>query len=570
MHPRFVTAALKAAVHPWSGTVARLSLCLTTRCQIPSKFPFNTANLRNQSTMISPALPTQKFRYLAVLDFEATCDDKVNLSPQEIIEFPTVVIDTAQPLFPVVKEFHSYVKPTFHPTLTPFCTSLTGIQQETVDKAPVFKVVWDQFLQFLDENNLTESNTLFVTCGHWDLVKMLPAQLNTLHITHTPKVLQQWCNIKIFASHHLKAEVRGLPFLLHQYRLPLIGRHHSGIDDSRNVAAVARRLLEYGLVFRVTPKHEQLPKFQGTTAKPPPPPHKVKAKPASLEPLPAMIDIGANLTHKTFSKNMPDILKNARAANVRHIIITGTSVEVSRSAIELCRRHNATNLDAGGDEFPMLKCTVGIHPHDASRAMKNSKENFEALEKLITENRDIVVAVGECGLDYDRQFSSHEDQVHVFTQQAMLAARLDMPLFFHERSAHDAFMQVVRDVNQIVSKQTMKKLRGVVHCFTGETMDVLNAYLDEGFYLGITGWVTDERPERGAGLARLVNKIPLDRLMVETDAPFLMPRNIKPSPKICEPALVGHVVKRVAELYNIDASEVADCTTRNAAKLFSL
>ncbi|KAI8839101.1 metal-dependent hydrolase [Chytriomyces cf. hyalinus JEL632] len=281
-----------------------------------------------------------------------------------------------------------------------------------------------------------------------------------------------------------------------------------------------------------------------------------------------MIDIGANLTHKTFSKNMPDILKNAHTANVRHIIITGTSVEASRSAIELCRRHNATNLD---DKFPVLKCTVGIHPHDASRAMKNPKTNFEALEKLITENRDIVVAVGECGLDYDRQFSSHEDQVHVFTQQAMLARRLDMPLFLHERAAHDAFMQVVRDVNQTTgSGETVRKLRGVVHCFTGETVEVLNAYLEEGFYLGITGWVTDERPERGAGLARLVNKIPLDRLMVETDAPFLMPRNIKPSPKICEPALVGHVVKRLAELYNIDGSEVADCTTRNAVKLFSL
>ncbi|KAJ3398125.1 hypothetical protein HDU80_009237 [Chytriomyces hyalinus] len=204
---------------------------------------------------------------------------------------------------------------------------------------------------------------VFVTCGHWDLLKILPVQLNTLHITHTQKVLHQWCNIKIFASHHLKAEVRGMLFLLHQYWLPLIRRHHSG----------------------------------GTTAKPPLPPHKVKAKPASLELLPAMIDIGANLTHKTFSKNVPDILQIAHAANVHHIIITGTSVEVSHSAIELCCHHNATNLDAGGgDKFPLLKCTVGIHLHNASQAMKNSKANFEALKKLITENQDIVVAVG-CG-----------------------------------------------------------------------------------------------------------------------------------------------------------------------------
>ncbi|KAJ3228682.1 hypothetical protein HDU81_005992 [Chytriomyces hyalinus] len=525
--------------------------------------------------MISPAQPTQKFRYLAVLDFEATCDDKVNLSPQEIIEFPTVIIDTAQPLFPVIKEFHSYVKPTFHPTLTPFCTSLTGIQQEAVDNAPVFNVVWEQFLNFLAENNLTEYNTLFVTCGHWDLLKMLPAQLKALHITHTPTVMQQWCNIKIFASHHLKTEVRGMPFLLHQYRLPLIGRHHSGIDDTRNIAAVARRLLEYDQVFRVTPKSEQLPKFHGgTPARPPPPPHKMKAaKSAALEPLPPMVDIGANLTHKTFSKNMPDILENARAANVRHIIITGTSVAASRSAIELCRRVKMHSRHSAAPELnyaTALKCTVGIHPHDASHAMKNPKENFDVLEKLVTENRDIVVAVGECGLDYDRQFSSHEDQVHIFTQQAMLAAKLDLPLFLHERSAHDAFIKVVRDVNQTVAENKLRKLRGVVHCFTGETNEVLNAYLEEGFYLGITGWVTDERPGRGAGLASLIPHIPMDRLMVETDAPFLMPRNIKPSPKICEPALLGHVVKRLAELYNIEASEVANCTTSNAVKLFNL
>ncbi|KAJ3039635.1 ERI1 exoribonuclease 3, partial [Rhizoclosmatium hyalinum] len=198
------------------------------------------------------AVTPQKFRYLAVLDFEATCDDQAKL-PQEIIEFPICVIDTSLAKFLIIKEFHAYVKPVHNPVLTPFCKELTGIQQETVDSAPPFGMVWAQVLEFLRTNSLDETNTLFVTCGHWDLFKMLPSQLKTSKLGGAPPVLSQWCNIKVALKDYSGRDIRGMFDMLKYFNLPLIGRHHSGIDDARNIAAVARSMLKSGYVFDVTP-----------------------------------------------------------------------------------------------------------------------------------------------------------------------------------------------------------------------------------------------------------------------------------------------------------------------------
>ncbi|KAJ3028917.1 UNVERIFIED_CONTAM: hypothetical protein HDU68_000614 [Siphonaria sp. JEL0065] len=198
----------------------------------------------------------QPYRYLAVLDFEATCEENVKLKPSEIIEFPTVIIDTALPEFPIIKEFHTYVRPIHYPVLTKFCTELTGIEQETVDPAPVFTEVWIQFNEFLAANSLTESNTLFVTCGHWDLLTMLPSQAKTSKI-QIPPVMKQWNNIKIALKLQTGKDIRGMTDMLEHFHLPLIGRHHSGIDDTRNIAAVAQALLKTGYVFVPTPPPEQ-------------------------------------------------------------------------------------------------------------------------------------------------------------------------------------------------------------------------------------------------------------------------------------------------------------------------
>ncbi|KAI8619389.1 hypothetical protein BC830DRAFT_1104423 [Chytriomyces sp. MP71] len=521
--------------------------------------------------MISSGTTPNTPRFLAVLDFEATCDDKTKLQPQEIIEFPVVVIDTTLRTFPIVHEFHQYCKPVAHPVLTPFCTQLTGITQETVTAANSFTVVWKEFLEFLHKYDLNQTNCIFLTCGHWDLLTMLPVQLRFSGISQIP-LMQQWCNIKIIASEHLGTEVRGMPFMLRTYKLPLIGRHHSGIDDARNIASIARRLLEFQQTFRVTLASENSTKFRGLPPKIPKTPVQQTPEhtPALSHEYMSLVDIGANLTHKAFNRdNLPAILRKAKQANVSHVMITGTSMKASRDAIALCREFNA-HPDATAGAFPKLWCTVGVHPHDSGRALAEVGGKTEKivadLEKMITENRDVVVAVGECGLDFDRTFSTLEDQEAVFLAQMRMSLKVGMPLFLHERSAHVEFAKMVQKVNTAAGA----RVTGCVHCFTGDRVDVLQTYLDMGFYIGITGWVTDEREGRGGNLAAIAHKIPLHRLMIETDAPFLLPRNIKPVPKLCEPALVGCVALKLAELYGINVTEVAAASTENATALFGL
>ncbi|KAI8619390.1 hypothetical protein BC830DRAFT_1104426 [Chytriomyces sp. MP71] len=443
---------------------------------------------------------------------------------------------------------------------------------------------------------MNDANTLMVTCGHWDLLRMLPSQLKSAKLAAAAPVWKRWCNIKKAMTAHSGVDVLGMPDLLETLGLPLVGRHHSGIDDARNIAACARELLKRDFVFDATPVDNQAPKpKEPKTLKPvgqedlpqqkkkqtpkltqqqqqqlqkrknqpraPPPP------PPAIGPL---IDIGANLAHTPFTREtLPAVLRAARAADVHHIMITGTSVNGSRDAIALCREFNA-HSDVAAGAFPKLWCTVGVHPHDSGRAVAEAKGDVsqlvEMLEGMIRDNSDVVVAVGECGLDFDRNFSTPENQEAVFVAQARLSVRLKMPLFLHERSAHANFMNILETVNS----EGCGSVTGCLHCYTGDTVQHLQSCLDAGLYVGITGWVTDEREGRGAALAAISTQIPLNRLMVETDAPFLLPRNIKPAPKNCEPALVGHVAVRLAELRGIDATDVAAASTRNAKLLFNL
>ncbi|KAJ3354069.1 hypothetical protein HDU83_005886 [Entophlyctis luteolus] len=537
------------------------------------------------------------FRYLAVLDFEATCEDGARITPQEIIEFPTVVIDTRTGH--IVREFHEYVRPVHHPQLSEFCSRLTGIRQETVDAADPFPDVWARFLNFLADAGLDETNTLFVTCGHWDLLTMLRMQLRLSALPPAPPVLRVWCNIKLALAAHTSRNFGGMPAMLTHLGLPLVGHHHSGIDDSRNIAAVAQKMMEQGFVFTPTPvaggsrntatsstsvaapatsdsipglspeKQQRNQKKKQANSPQQQKPAKDSKKLTERAPLPdcgPLIDIGANLSHTPFTReNLPDVLQRAKKAHVSHIIITGTNLKASREAIALCREFNALN---SGHQFSHLSCTVGVHPHDAGSALE-IPNIINILEDLIVNNRDVVVAVGECGLDFDRNFSTPADQEEMFKRQCELALKLQMPVFFHQRAAHAKFMEIVSTVNR--NSSTGRRLTGVVHCFTGEKMTELVDCLDSGFYIGITGWVADERPGRGAGLAAIAPRIPLDKLLIETDAPFLLPRNIpKPSPKSCEPALLGYVALKLAELYGLDAKVIGEASTRNAATLFGL
>jgi TatD DNase family protein len=256
-----------------------------------------------------------------------------------------------------------------------------------------------------------------------------------------------------------------------------------------------------------------------------------------------LIDIGTNLTHPAFHADLDAVLARAHAAGVTRMLVTGTSVQESTAALALVKPRDG------------LYCTAGVHPHNASEC---NDTTIPALRVLAQHPK--VVAIGECGLDFNRNYSPHPDQEKWFRAQVELAVELQKPLFLHSRDAADDFVRVLKG---------HALPRAVAHCFTGEKAD-LHAYLDLGLYIGITGWICDER--RGAHLLQLVKEIPADRLMLETDAPYLTPRSMRPQPKARrnEPAFLPHVLKTVAEALGKPQEEVAAQTTRNAQAFFGL
>ena len=259
-----------------------------------------------------------------------------------------------------------------------------------------------------------------------------------------------------------------------------------------------------------------------------------------------LIDIGANLTHDSFDADRADVLQRAAAAGVERLIVTGSSNQGSRNALRLAR-------EAPGQ----LYATAGVHPHHAA----DYDESSVALIRELAAD-DAVVAVGECGLDYFRNFSPREAQLAAFRSQLEIASETGLPVFLHQRDAHDDFIEVLEPMLPRLS-------RAVAHCFTGEH-ESLHEYLAMGLWIGITGWICDER--RGAHLHDIVSIVPDDRLMIETDAPYLLPRTIQPKPKSRrnEPAYLTEVLRVVAEARGQSEAHVAKITTENAIRFFEL
>jgi TatD DNase family protein len=259
-----------------------------------------------------------------------------------------------------------------------------------------------------------------------------------------------------------------------------------------------------------------------------------------------LIDIGANLTHPAYHGDLPEVLARSQAAGVGQMVITGTSVLESTKASGLAKEHPGT-----------LFATAGIHPHHARDC---DESTIAALRALAQQPR--VVAIGECGLDFNRNYSPHPDQEKWFVAQLELAIELQKPLFLHSRDAFPAFSDLIR-----AHKDKLPK--GVAHCFTG-TREELHSYLDLGLHIGITGWICDER--RGAHLLALVRDIPADRLMLETDSPYLTPRDLQPQPKARrnEPAHLAHILCAVARALGKPDERLAEETTRNARRFFGL
>lgn len=259
-----------------------------------------------------------------------------------------------------------------------------------------------------------------------------------------------------------------------------------------------------------------------------------------------MIDIGVNLTEQQFHGKEQEVLQRAKEAAIQKMILTGSSIEGSKRSLEMAKRH--PNI---------LYATAGVHPHDAK---SYTVQATEELKELLVQPE--VIAVGECGLDFDRNYSEPADQYSAFEAQLQLAQEIDLPIFLHERAAHKEFLAVMKQHENLIHKS-------VVHCFTGDK-EQLKAYLDAGFYIGVTGWVCDMK--RGMDLREALAYMPLDRLMIETDAPYLLPKNLKPKPKsrTNEPMYLPHIGREIAALMRVKEHDFFETVQKNTEQFFRL
>lgn len=259
-----------------------------------------------------------------------------------------------------------------------------------------------------------------------------------------------------------------------------------------------------------------------------------------------LIDIGANLGHESFDHDFDAVLQRAADHGVSQMVLTGASRAGSPRALELARLHPGR-----------LFATAGVHPHHATEYSAEADAEMRALQAHAE-----VVAVGECGLDYHRDFSPRPAQRRAFSLQLQIAADTGKPLFLHQRDAHEDFLGVLAEFEGRLGPI-------VVHCFTGEQNE-MEAYLERGWHIGITGWLCDER--RGAHLRQMVGRIPADRLMIETDSPYLMPRTLRPKPshRRNEPMFLAHICEELARDRGEDPAITAAATSATARAFFAL
>ncbi|MBT3548423.1 MAG: TatD family hydrolase [Gammaproteobacteria bacterium] len=263
-----------------------------------------------------------------------------------------------------------------------------------------------------------------------------------------------------------------------------------------------------------------------------------------MNPL-GLIDIGANITHPQLYNQLDKVVENMRSKGISKAIITSSNLGDTRTALDI--------IKAYPDFF---YTTVGYHPHNSKDF---SHDDIDLIIKYTKNNK--VLAIGECGLDYYREYSSKDDQLFCFEEQLEVAKAIRLPIFLHEREAHKDFVNTLK-------KHILDINKSVVHCFTG-TKDELKTYLDMGCYIGITGWITDL--SRGEHLHHMIKYIPEDKLMIETDAPYLTPKNIPfKTNGVNEPSHLNYVAQCVAECLNKDISYIKEITISNTKRFFSI
>ena len=259
-----------------------------------------------------------------------------------------------------------------------------------------------------------------------------------------------------------------------------------------------------------------------------------------------MIDIAVNLTNPRFHKDLADVINRAKQADLSAMIITGCDIATSSAANELAK----TDPD-------FLFSTAGIHPHDAKTFDDNS---LAILRQLALQPQ--VKAIGECGLDFNRNYSTPAEQKYAFVQQLELAVELQLPVFMHERDANTRFIE-------LLAPYRAQLTQAVLHCFTGNQRDLERA-LNLDLHIGITGWICDDR--RSRELFDLVKIIPNNRLMIETDAPYLLPRSLRPKPKSSrnEPQYLPYIAQTIALARNQPVEQLIADTKKTSQLFFNL
>lgn len=252
-------------------------------------------------------------------------------------------------------------------------------------------------------------------------------------------------------------------------------------------------------------------------------------------------DAGVNLFSQQFDEDRNEVVDRAQAAGVAQLLLISSDLAETIANLDYCQQHSG------------LMTTAGVHPHQAAAVSDDWLSQLTAFLK-----HSEVAAIGECGLDFNRMFSPQEQQVRVFSAQLSLAKQLQKAVYLHERDAFSTQLALLKEygINH-----------GIAHCFTGDAAQ-LKAYLDLGLYIGITGWLCDER--RASMLQDALCYLPLDRLILETDAPYLRPRNLKPKPKSRrnEPALLSAIAEQIAVLRGWSMADIAKHSRQNAEALF--
>lgn len=253
-------------------------------------------------------------------------------------------------------------------------------------------------------------------------------------------------------------------------------------------------------------------------------------------------DCGVNLAHPRLQQRLSEVMIAAEQAGVKRQLAISCNLTEAKQALGMV-----------ADYPDQLVMTVGVHPHDAANVPTDLAEQLYRLAQ-----HEGVVAIGECGLDFNRNFSPQADQLRVFEIQLEVASELGLPVYLHERDAFEPQSQLL--------KKYGKNLKSMLtHCFTGGCAQAEH-YLELGCSLGITGWICDER--RSNELREALPRIPDDRLVLETDAPFLIPRTLRPRPRDNEPKYMTEIATKVAELREQSLSELASITWHNSHRLF--